>query len=690
MPLYAQENKGSDAKDIKDVSLEDLLNTEVVTAGRSAQKLSKAPATMIVITEKQIRERGYRDLKDVFRDIPSLDISENNAGEVRTVVVSRGILGNNKLMILRDGKKINSPGGELFVYGNNIPLFDIRQIEIIYGPSSAMYGADAFSGVVNLISKDSSDFTNGNGGEADVSCGGQKNLDVSGLVARRISKDVSFVFSGRLYRSDGEDVLSHFTPGEIFRVPGVYLRDYGNAHEWEQPIKDYNVSARFHLGDFTVGFWRQDANEPNGPATDVTQNDFTYVYSDKYVWHQKMNLLYGEHVLNRDRLSLTSTITYTDYAIGRESCFLYSWGPQYKYAKTTSWKWEELMNFRFHDKVRATMGTMLEKVSCFPKTNNLNTQFTGNQLTDFVDYPDHPGLPAEYRGQRIFFGVFNYTNFGGFGEITCDLAPQVQLNVGVRYDYNSDYKNVINPRAGFIWSPDDKTNLKLLYGKAYIAPSKYVAFEHWSAGGSFGYYPNPDLKPERLQSFSVNFQRRLTDRIAATGNFYYNKMKDLIRTEGYPWMRNVNAAAADTKGVELMLDYESASLSANCSYSYLKARMDDGSPIPKVSDHKFNAGLTYRIHSFTLSPRLRWVSDISKIPNPGFDSSTSMKGHTVVDFCLRKENLRKHLDLYANFTNLFNAKYFAASPYGEGPDGWVMDKTPQPGFAFSLGMKLHF
>ncbi len=683
LPLPAQEQSAQESKDVNEISLDDLLNTEVVTAGRAAQKLSKAPATMIVLTEKQIRERGYKDLKDIFRDLPGFDISENNQGEVRTLVTSRGIRGNNKLMILRDGKKINSPGGELFVYGNNVPLFDIKRIEIIYGPSSAMYGADAFSGVVNLITKDTADFKEGNGGEADVSYGTQNTLDVEGLVAARLNQDISFVASGRIYRSDGENVLDRFSADEILRN-ATYFNGI-----WEQPIKDYNVSAKAHLGDFTVGFWRQDAKEPGGPGTDCTQNGFSYLYNENYVWHQKMNLLYVEHLLSRDRYAITSTVTYTDYALGRESNFNYSWGPQYKYAKTTSWKWEELVNYTFHERVRATMGTMLEKVSCFPKTNNLATPFEGNQLTDYVDYPDSPSLPDEYRGQRVYFGVFDYYNFAAYGEVTADLAKTVQVNVGVRYDYNSDYKNVVNPRAGLIWSPDEKTNLKFLYGKAYIAPSKYVAYEHWSAG-AFGYYPNPDLKPERLESFSANLQRRLTDRIAVTGNIYYNKMKDLIVTAGYPWMHNVNAGKATTKGFELMFDYESEALSAFAYYTYLNAKMEDGSPIPKAADHKINAGLTYRLKGFTFAPRVRYSSEISKIPNPGFDESDTIDGHTVVDLSVRRENIKEHLDLYINFVNLFNAKYYASAPYGEGPDGWVMDKVPQPGFSLTAGVKLHF
>ncbi len=151
--LIFQRGYSQELDSLMSMSLEELLNIEVITASKKTQEINFAPADITVITEEMIKERGYKDLKDIFRDLPGFDISENVEGEVRTLVINRGILGNNKIMVLRDGKKLNVTTGERFVYGNNIPLFNVSRIEVIYGPSSAMYGADAYSGVINLITK---------------------------------------------------------------------------------------------------------------------------------------------------------------------------------------------------------------------------------------------------------------------------------------------------------------------------------------------------------------------------------------------------------------------------------------------------------------------------------------------------------------------------------------------------------
>ncbi|MCJ8345046.1 TonB-dependent receptor plug domain-containing protein, partial [bacterium] len=138
---------------MKALSLEDifLLDEVVVTASRTKQKIKKAPSTIRVISAQMIKERGYKDIKDIFRDLPGFDFSEDLAGEVRSLAIGRGILGSNKYMFLLDGKKINITSGERFILGNNIPLNMVKKIEIVYGPASAMYGADAYSGVLNII-----------------------------------------------------------------------------------------------------------------------------------------------------------------------------------------------------------------------------------------------------------------------------------------------------------------------------------------------------------------------------------------------------------------------------------------------------------------------------------------------------------------------------------------------------------
>ncbi len=106
-------------------SIDDLLwgdDIYVTTVSKKQEHVADAPATVIVITDEMIKERGYRDLKDVFNDLPGFDISINVYGEFSTLISQRGISGNNKIGLLLDGVSITSPSGKQFQFGNNVSV----------------------------------------------------------------------------------------------------------------------------------------------------------------------------------------------------------------------------------------------------------------------------------------------------------------------------------------------------------------------------------------------------------------------------------------------------------------------------------------------------------------------------------------------------------------------------------------
>lgn len=282
--MYGQELDSVRMLRVDEMTLEELLNIKVTTASKKPQGINFAPADILVVTQQMILERGYKDLKDVFRDLPGFDFSENVEGEVRTIVINRGILGNNKLMILRDGKKLNVTTGERFVYGNNLPLFNVSRIEVIFGPTSAIYGADAYSGVINLISKSAKDI---NGVEVNSSVGSNASFDESVLFGKKFDNDLELFISARKYNSRGIDPTG--------------FPDYQNYnHEFSQPTNDYNIFSTIKTGDFTLGLYRMDANEPNGYGTRPDQGDDWYVFNDSYVWHQVINKAFFDHLFSNN------------------------------------------------------------------------------------------------------------------------------------------------------------------------------------------------------------------------------------------------------------------------------------------------------------------------------------------------------------------------------------------------------
>jgi outer membrane receptor for ferrienterochelin and colicin len=154
--LANQANAAYVMEDLLSLSLADLATIPVVTAARTQQHWDDVQGSLWVITEKEIRERGYRNIADVLRDLPSVDLQ----GPVNTTsrLTVRGVAGNAKMLILQDGVRVGATAGEVIPISLNYPLYMAKQIEVLLTAGSALYGTDAVAGVINIISQTPSQY----------------------------------------------------------------------------------------------------------------------------------------------------------------------------------------------------------------------------------------------------------------------------------------------------------------------------------------------------------------------------------------------------------------------------------------------------------------------------------------------------------------------------------------------------
>jgi outer membrane receptor protein involved in Fe transport len=127
----------------------------VSSVSKSVESLREAPATVVVITADEIRRRGYVDVEAVLRDLPGFDFSRR-AGASYSNIYQRGYrsLETNRTLILLDGVEDNDLASGTAWITRQVALSNVDRIEVVYGPASTMYGANAFAGVVNIITKD--------------------------------------------------------------------------------------------------------------------------------------------------------------------------------------------------------------------------------------------------------------------------------------------------------------------------------------------------------------------------------------------------------------------------------------------------------------------------------------------------------------------------------------------------------
>src|SRR3989454_10004944 len=152
------EKMDASSADLTHLSLEELMNVEVTSVSRRAEKLSAAPAAVSVLTADDLRRSGVTSIPEAVRLVPGMEVARVDAHN--WAISARGFndLFANKLLVLLDGRSVYTP---LFlgVYWDvqDTLLEDLERIEVIRGPGATLWGANAVNGVINIITKPARD-----------------------------------------------------------------------------------------------------------------------------------------------------------------------------------------------------------------------------------------------------------------------------------------------------------------------------------------------------------------------------------------------------------------------------------------------------------------------------------------------------------------------------------------------------
>ena len=142
------------ADEVGDLSLSDLMNIEIVSATRSESKLSESPVPISVITAKEIADSGLDNIPDILARLPEIDVLHIGRSQTEVSLRGKGINFNRRLLVLIDGRtEYNDLFGVTLWHAFPIAMDDIERIEVVRGPASALFGANAYSGVINIITK---------------------------------------------------------------------------------------------------------------------------------------------------------------------------------------------------------------------------------------------------------------------------------------------------------------------------------------------------------------------------------------------------------------------------------------------------------------------------------------------------------------------------------------------------------
>ncbi len=620
----------SHAEDLLSMPLSELMQIEVITASRTLQSTLEAPASVHVVTARQIEERGYQTLKDVLRDLPGMETIEYHFTEFGTLVPVRGIVGNNKLVVLVNGVRVNPPGGEMMMFRSGFSVRHAERIEVVYGPGSTLYGHDAISALINVITKAPED---GELGRVELLGGTDNHKGAFVSFGRKTDR---FRLSGYLHwiekdLTDWSDEYSAWW--ESSHLPHALRTGEGvTPTRWDEGL---NAFARLENDDTSLQLWLrwEERSSSEGGYTPMVQ------FTDYASWG---DYTFSTELANRmqllDNTDLRSSLSFAKYETLSDNIYVWpisdveNYKDDYKYAKSTAVTLEEVVSVDVSDTIDVLVGAVASHYNVIPKCTISGALDSDDELVaqggTFTYYTER-GNPDS----KVEINALNnivYQSVGAFAEGQWDIISSLRAVAGIRVDDDSRYDEVpVSPRAALIYSVNDNLNVKYIYTRAFVAPSAYNAYLVWRNAISIN-VPNPDLEPEEAESNEIVINYQVSRNLCTKLALYYTTIDNMIiigdryldanivTKDAYLspdgsdqiWIsRSVNGECGTSMGYDLSGEYQLGRVATIWgSYSWLDSETEMGgvkSPQAGISEHNIRLGTTYRgIKALRVTPSL--------------------------------------------------------------------------------------
>lgn len=247
-----------ETQELEELDLVALLDMDVTTlATRTKLSSNDAPARIMSLSREQLQARGYRYLRDVFRDLPGYQASRLSDPDWDTTLVVRGLPGNNRIVFLLNGQRYSPPGGTPMPLFANLPIAFIERLEIMYGPGSALYGSDAFSGIIN-ITMDGQDVPREVLGSVEYGSFGS----VSGVTSAEVPTPYFTISVGAHYTLQQQPNLYDLYPNEYsYGADKTKLSDIDsdqvNLSRFDGQERGYDAYVALKREEFTLRYYQR-------------------------------------------------------------------------------------------------------------------------------------------------------------------------------------------------------------------------------------------------------------------------------------------------------------------------------------------------------------------------------------------------------------------------------------------------
>ncbi len=624
----------------------------VSIATGSAQPLRRAPSVATVITAEDIQSMAAVDLDDVLETVPGLHVSKSTQAYTG-VYVFRGIHNdlNPQVLMLVNGIPITTLvlGNRGVIWGG-MPVENIARIEIIRGPGSALYGADAFSGVINVITKTAAEVK---GDQVGVRAGSFKTADTWWLHGGKWGAvDVATYL--RVGRTDGSRRIV-----EVDGQTGFDALFGTRASQAPGPLSlgrdafDGNVDLSLDRWRLRLGYVeRTDVGSAAGAAQVLDPNgrnnsrrmtaDLGYQAVN---WMEDWDLALQASYMNyRERSAL---VLFPPGAFGGSFPVGMMGNPE---------KWE------YHARLSAAVtytGWARHRLRFgggYAQEDLYRTRESKNYLQG-AGLPTYLGSMQDVSSTSPFLSPQDREVTHVYAQDEWNFAQDWTLTAGLRHDRYSDFGGTTNPRAAVVWDIDYNLTAKLLYGRAFRAPAfaeLYVVNNPVALG-------NTGLKPERIETLEAAVLWQATPAVHLEAGVFEYRIQDILRLAGTQF---TNFGRQVGRGLEMELVWDAQRdlrLSGNFSHqrSTDKTTGQDAGNAPQNqlyarADWRFAPG-------WLLNTQVNFVADRKRVAG---DPRPPVKDYTTVDLALSTQKPKGGWDFSFAVRNAFNADAREPSPNG--------------------------
>ena len=658
----------------------------ITTASQQAESVEEAPVPVTLITEEMIKASGARTLADLLTlYVPGM----TNIEGFEANVTMHGVYSSSqeKILIMLDGHRLNSRTTNVEAPDYRTSLDKIKQIEVLRGPASSLYGNVALTAVVNIITKKGREV---NGVKLSAGIGNNQSYRADFLMGRS-GLGFDFLAWASVYSSEGEERKVGLEDEEFnsnVLVPGrMYIDGYnhqpaydiGFAAEWNEWRLMFNTQyakkvpvygTMVYQGLYSYDRYRTVNGSKPGHARQATHIDLSYEKSWGESWHGKFNAfcdlescsnyeIIGDSVF-RD---VSDDLPIPPGEIVDETIQINKTGVYQVQA------WNDY-----------TLGGTVQANYNFKKNNWEGTLLLGSQA-ELYTMKDNSWLMGD-RFDRI---IINYSdagralllgkeiNYSAFTQLKVNYKDFFIFNGGIRYDYKHRYNekvsNVLSPRLSFIYKFNPDISLKLGYSHSFVdAPYLYRgSTTDTYAGGT-------ELGPEQMDAVQLTFNHSVPDwHLKYEANVYYNHLMDLIYCD-LMQQKYYNSGSLDVMGIESVLSYANARSMANVNLSYQWVLdnvnyASDGVYIHYVPNFRLGAMYRYKLleskkygnayiraNTTILSKQKSPITRAFKGEEVWMDVENEEKARAIFNVGLDYEykKISANVDLY----NVFNTQYY--------------------------------